>query len=64
LLPSPTIPATGTGTGVNVTLSSGTKVTDQSATWTFSYANAAVVPAGTYGATGNSGRVTYTATMP
>lgn len=64
-LPSPTIPLTGTGAGSNVVLSSGTKVTDRSANWTFSYANAAVVPAGTYGATvANNGRVTYTATMP
>lgn len=64
-LPSPTIPLTGTGGGSNVLISSGTKVTDRSANWTFSYANAAVVPAGTYGATvANNGRVTYTATMP
>ena len=64
-LPSPAIPLTGTGPGSNVTLSSGTKVTDRSANWTFAYANSAVVPAGTYGATvANNGRVTYTATMP
>ncbi len=64
-LPSPAIPASGTGAGSNVTLSSGTKITDRSADWTFSYANAAVVPAGTYGAiVANNSRVTYTATMP
>ena len=61
-LPSPAIPLTGTGAASNVTLSSGTKVTDRSANWTFSYANAAVVAPGTYGTT--NGRVTYTAAMP
>ncbi len=61
-LPSPVIPATGTGAVSNVTLSSGTKVTDRAATWTFSYANSAVVPFGTYGTT--NGRVQYTAAMP
>ncbi len=40
-------------------------VVDAGATWTFSYSNAAVVGAGTYGATAaNNGRVTYTAVMP
>ncbi|MDO9638463.1 MAG: hypothetical protein Q7J44_07970 [Pseudotabrizicola sp.] len=64
-LPSPVIPASGTGAGSNVTLSSGTKITDRTADWTFSYANTAVVPAGTYGAiVANNSRVTYTATMP
>lgn len=61
-LPSPVIPATGTGAASNVTVSSGTKVTDRSANWTFSYANSAVVAPGTYGTT--NGRVTYTAAMP
>lgn len=61
-LPSPVIPATGTGAGSNVTLSSGTKITDRTADWTFSYANTAVVAPGTYGTT--NGRVTYTASMP
>ena len=61
-LPSPIIPNSGVGTSSNVTLSSGTKITDRSANWTFSYANAAVVAPGTYGTT--NGRVTYTASMP
>lgn len=61
-LPSPAIPLTGAGATSNVTLSSGTKVTDRSANWTFSYANSAVVAPGTYGTT--NGRVTYTAAMP
>jgi hypothetical protein len=53
-------PAPGGGT-VNLGISSGTKVTNRTANWTFSYANAAVVPPGTYD---TNGRVTYTATMP
>ena len=61
-LPSPTIPNTGAGAASNVTLSSGTKITDRTANWTFSYANSAVVAPGTYGTT--TGRVTYTASMP
>jgi hypothetical protein len=61
-LPSPAIPLTGAGVASNVTLSSGTKITDRSANWTFSYANSAVVAPGTYGTT--NGRVTYTAAMP
>lgn len=62
-LPSPAIPLTGTSAAANVTPTSGTKVTDRSANWTFSYANAAVVPPGTYGGT-NGAQVTYTAAMP
>lgn len=50
------------GASVNLGLSSGTKVTSRTANWTFSYANTAAVPPGTYGTT--NGRVTYTATMP
>ncbi len=62
--PSPAIPLTGTGAASNIAVSSG-KVTNRTATWTYSYANAAVVAAGTYGATtGNNSRITYTATMP
>jgi len=63
-LPSPAIPSTGIGATSDVTLS-GVKVTDRFANWTFSYANTAVVPSGTYGATvANNSRVTYTAAMP
>lgn len=51
------------GASVNLGLSGGTKVTSRSASWTFSYANTAAVPPGTYG-TATNGRVTYTATMP
>jgi hypothetical protein len=64
-LPSPVIPASGTGAAVNVTLTSGTKITDRTANWTFSYANTATPAPGTYGATvANNSRVTYTAAMP
>jgi hypothetical protein len=63
-LPSPVIPLTGTGATSNVTVSSGTKVTNRTANWTYSYANSAVVPAGTYGTSVNGGRIIYTATMP
>jgi hypothetical protein len=51
------LPAFGGGT-TNVTLSSG-KVTDRSATWTFTYANTVAAAAGTY-----DGQVTYTASAP
>jgi hypothetical protein len=51
-------PALSGGTS-NVILTSGTKVTNAGANWTFAFANTAVVPAGTY-----DGRVTYTAAMP
>jgi hypothetical protein len=68
--PSPVIPASGTGASSAVVVSSGTKITNRTATWTYSYANSTVVAAGTYGGAGtaaaglNNGRVTYTATMP
>lgn len=58
-LPSPVIPATGLGAGAAVTVTAGTKVTDRTANWTFSYANNNLVSAGIYGVT--NGRVTYTA---
>ena len=61
-LPAPGIPATGNGTAVPLTPNVGTRVTRLTADWTFSYANAAVVPAGTYGTT--NGQITYTASMP
>jgi hypothetical protein len=32
--------------------------------WTFAYANSAIVPAGTYGTSANNGQVTYTAATP
>ncbi|HQZ44590.1 MAG TPA: hypothetical protein PK042_00670 [Usitatibacteraceae bacterium] len=54
----------GASSSVPVPVSAG-KITDKTTTWTFSYSNAAIVPAGTYGDTvANNGRVTYTASMP
>ena len=51
-----------TGASVNLGISSGTKVTSRTASWTFAYANSELFPPGTYGTT--NGQVTYTATMP
>jgi len=39
-------------------------VTNRTAVWTYSYANTALVSAGTYGTNAKGGRVTYTASMP
>lgn len=53
-----------TGAGTATTLTAVSKLVRQEGRWTFSYSNASVVPAGTYGATvANNGRVTYTATQ-
>lgn len=61
-LPAPVLSAVSTNTGA-LPVTAG-KVTNRSAVWTYSYTNAAIPSAGTYGAFGNSGRVTYTAVMP
>lgn len=62
-LPHPTL-ADGATTTVTLTPTTG-KVVNRDAKWTFSYANSAVVPPGTYGGVNtNNGRVTYTASMP
>jgi hypothetical protein len=62
-LPTPVLT---NGTSSNVVLTApATKFITQDAKWTYSFANAAVVPGGTYGGAGvNNGRVVYTATMP
>lgn len=63
-LPHPGFSASG-GAGTAVTLTANNKLVQQEGQWTYSYANADVVAAGTYGGAGvNNGRVTYTATMP
>ncbi len=54
----------GASVPVVVTPNVGTKITNRTDTWTFSYANATIPAAGTYGTAANQGRVTYTATMP
>ena len=52
------------GAGTATTLTAASKLVRQEGKWTFSYSNANVVPAGTYGATiPKNGRVTYTATQ-
>jgi hypothetical protein len=57
----PTFSAT-TGNGTATTLTAASRMVRQQGKWTFSYANGAVVPAGTYGSTvAKNGRVTYTA---
>jgi hypothetical protein len=62
-LPAPVLT---NGTSSNVVLTApATKLITEDAKWTYSYANAANVPAGTYGGVNvNNGRVVYTATMP
>ncbi|MEJ2059764.1 MAG: hypothetical protein P8Y64_04680 [Gammaproteobacteria bacterium] len=57
-LPTPTLSNAG-GTAVQPTLNGASSVTTRTATWTYSYANNSVVPAGTY-----TGQVTYTAATP
>ena len=62
-LPAPVLT---NGTSSNVILTAPpTKLIVQDAKWTYAYANAANVPAGTYGGVNvNNSRVVYTATMP
>jgi hypothetical protein len=63
-LPAPVLTNT-TSANVVLTAPATTKVITQDAKWTFSYANTAVVPTGTYGGVNtNNSRVVYTATMP
>jgi len=54
------------GVGTAVTLAAANNVVRQEGKWTYSYANTAVPAAGTYGGAGglNSGRVSYTVSMP
>lgn len=57
--------ADGSTTSVNLAPTSGTKVTNLDAKWTFSYKNQNIVAAGTYGGVNtNNGRVTYAVSMP
>jgi hypothetical protein len=62
-LPAPVL---SNGTSSNVVLTApATKLIVQDAKWTYSYANAANVPAGTYGGVNvNNSSVIYPATMP
>lgn len=55
----------GATTSINLAPTSGTKVTNLDARWTFTYQNQNVVPAGTYGGVNTqNGRVTYAVSMP
>lgn len=61
-LPAPTLVD---GVGAGTLLTATNKVVNQTATWTYNYANTVTPAAGTYGGAGiNNGRVTYTASMP
>ena len=52
-------------TSINLPTTTGSKVTNLDARWTFAYKNEAVVPAGTYGGVNTqNGRVTYAVSMP
>jgi hypothetical protein len=62
-LPAPAL-ADGATTTVTINPAPG-KVVQQDAQWQYSYANATVPPAGTYGGiNANNSRVTYTASVP
>ncbi|MFI4867968.1 MAG: hypothetical protein ACHQDD_01275 [Steroidobacterales bacterium] len=63
VLPAPVLT---NATSANVVLTApATKVIVEDAKWTYSYANTAPVPTGTYGGINvNNSRVVYTATMP
>ena len=53
-----------TGASANFAPAAVAKVTNVGSQWTYSYLNAATVPAGTYGGVNtNNGRVTYTASV-
>lgn len=61
-------PALADAATTGITVNATGKIINQSAQWTFKYANAAVVAPGVYGGGGagntGNGRVTYTASMP
>ena len=59
-----TVPLPAAGASANFASAPAGKITDFSSKWTYTYLNAAIVPAGTYGGVGvNNGRVTYTASV-
>lgn len=59
-LPAPLVPDSGAGATVNIAeTSSGGRITNRMAYWTFIYANTVVPAAGTY-----TGQVTFTAATP
>ena len=55
----------GSTTSINLAPTSGAKVTNLDAKWTFTYKNQNIVAAGTYGGVNtNNERVTYAVSMP
>ena len=62
---APTLSNAGGGTSTPTPTSGNNKVTNYPAeTWTYTYDNTAVYPAGDYGTSARGGRVTYTAASP
>ena len=58
-------PGLADGASTTITLASVGKIVQQDAKWTYTYANATIPPAGTYGGVNtNNSRVTYTASVP
>lgn len=59
-----TVPLPTAGASANFAPAAVGKVTNVGSQWTYTYLNAAIVPAGTYGGVGvNNSRVTYTASV-
>ena len=57
-------PALADGATTSTTVTATNRVVNRDASWTYTYGNTVVAPAGVYGgANVNNGRVTYTATM-
>ena len=61
-LPAPALSSAGGNTSLPTI--TGGQVTNRSAVWTYTYLNTTIPNAGTFGGSGNGGRVTYTATTP
>jgi hypothetical protein len=61
---APTLSNAGGGTSTPTPSSGNNKVTSRSETWTYTYDNSTVYPAGDYGTSARGGRVTYTAASP
>ena len=58
-------PTLTNGASAPITITATGKIVNRDASWTYAYANSAIVPPGTFGATiANNGQATYTASMP
>lgn len=63
--PALAAPALADAASTSTTVTATNKVVNQTAQWTYQYANSAIVAPGVYGGTNaNNSRVTYTASMP